>query len=456
MNRRFLKVIIFFIDFLILQLSLCMTLILRYGISELLFQWGRHFSIFSMISIIWFIVFYIADLYNITQPLNYKYFLLCMTINIGLAISFFYISPGISISPKTNLGLVAVFFVVLFICWRNIIEHFLDRIGIQKFLVIIGVDKYSLEIAEKIMCNHRLGYTLSGFVVGEKDSVYNKIPEWLKRSSVFLMSSMDELSDYLEKQEIHSIVVSETWYKDIHQHLYRFFPKGVRMYQLTTFWELIEETIPVNATDDLWFLQNMSRGPYSVYHKLKRFFDLFVALIFLPLIMFFCLLTAFLVIITSRGPVIYKQIRVGLGNKNFTIYKFRSMRVDAEKNGAVWASTKDPRLTVVGDFIRRFRLDELPQIFNIIKGDMSFIGPRPERPEFVKHLVRDIPHYNLRHLIKPGLSGWAQVKYRYGASKEDSVVKLMYDLFYVKNVSPILDVRIALKTVLTILTKSGR
>jgi len=228
------------------------------------------------------------------------------------------------------------------------------------------------------------------------------------------------------------------------------------MYQLSTFWEQIEETIPVNATDELWFLQNMSRGPYSVYHRLKRFSDIIIVLVFLPFFLFFFLLTAFLVKITSRGPAIYKQVRVGLGNRNFTIFKFRSMRVDAELNGAVWASEKDPRLTLIGDFIRRFRLDELPQLINVLRGDMSIIGPRPERPEFVDKLALDIPHYNLRHLVKPGLTGWAQVKYRYGASVKDAEIKLMYDLFYVKNISPLLDVRIVLKTIFTLLSKAGR
>jgi len=456
MNRKLLKLIIFFIDYLMLQLSLCITLILRYGLGELLFEWGRHFPLFGAISIVWFIVFYISDIYNITQPLDYKHFLLGMTINVGLAISFFYIFPDIPITPKTNLGLIVVFFILLFIIWRHIVEHVLNRVGIQRSIIFVGVDKHSLELAEKMISNHRLGYTLTGFVVGEKNSIYEELPDWLKSGSILLMRNMDELSGYLEEKGTHSIVVSETWYRDVHQHLYRLFPKGVRMYQLSTFWEQIEETIPVNVTDELWFLQNLSHGPYSAYNKLKRFFDIFVSLILLPVIMVFCLFTAFLVKITSKGPSIYKQVRVGLGNSNFTIYKFRSMRVDAEKQGAVWAKENDSRFTPVGNFIRRVRLDELPQIFNILKGDMSFIGPRPERPEFVKDLARNIPHYNLRHLVKPGLSGWAQVKYRYGASIEDAEVKLMYDLFYVKNVSPLLDVRIALKTILTILSKSGR
>lgn len=451
MNRKLLKLFIFVIDYLLLLLALGLTLVLRYGIADLSAQMLLHIPLICLF-ILWFVVFYIADIYNITQPLNYKRFLISIVINVALAVLFFYLFPSSAISPKTNLGLITIFFVALFSLWRNVFEHFLDRFGIQRSLVFVGLDDHSLELAEKMMRNPRLGYTLSGFVVGDEED----LPEWLKSGSVRLMHSMDELTDFLDKEGTHSIVVNDTWYRDVYRHLYNLFPKGVRMYQLSTFWEQIEETIPVNVTDKLWFLQNMSRGPYSIYHKIKRFLDVFVILLFSPLILLFCLFTFVLVKTTSKGPAIYKQVRVGLGSRNFTIYKFRSMRVDAEKNGAVWAMENDHRLTPVGDFIRRVRLDELPQIYNVFKGDMSFIGPRPERPEFVEHLDKDIPHYNLRHLVKPGLTGWAQVKYRYGASVEDAEKKLMYDLFYVKNISPIVDLKIALKTVHTILSKSGR
>ncbi len=456
MNRRLLKFFVALVDYSLLQLSLFLVLYFRYGMDDLMFQWVRHFQLFGFFALIWILDFYIADIYNITQKLDYKRFIVSMTINVGLSVAFFYIFPNIPITPKTNLGLIVAVYVLFFLGWRNLLEFFLDKLGIRRSLIFIGLDNHSLELARKLMDTPRLGYTLSGFVVGNEDFASDKMPEWLKDGSIHLMHNMKELSNYLETSGTHSIVVNENWYRDVYLHLYQFFPKGIRMYQLSTFWEKIEETIPVNATDELWFLQNMSKGPYTIYHKLKRFFDLFITSIFLPVFLLFGLFTAILVKVTSKGPAIYKQVRVGLGNRDFTIYKFRSMKVDAEKNGAVWASEKDPRLTIVGDFIRKVRLDELPQIFNVLKGDMSLIGPRPERPEFIEQLAQGIPHYNLRHLVKPGLTGWAQVKYRYGASIEDTEIKLMYDLFYVKNISPILDLKITLKTILTILSKGGR
>ncbi|MBR5050422.1 MAG: sugar transferase, partial [Desulfovibrio sp.] len=157
----------------------------------------------------------------------------------------------------------------------------------------------------------------------------------------------------------------------------------------------------------------------------------------------------------SKGPVIYKQDRVGLFEKEFTVYKFRSMRTDAEKNGAVWAKEHDDRVTRIGRFIRKVRIDELPQLWNILKGDMSFIGPRPERMAFVTQLKKDIPYYSLRHTVKPGLTGWAQVCYPYGASQEDALHKLEYDLYYIKNMSLLLDIVIILKTVGVVLFPKG-
>jgi lipopolysaccharide/colanic/teichoic acid biosynthesis glycosyltransferase len=160
--------------------------------------------------------------------------------------------------------------------------------------------------------------------------------------------------------------------------------------------------------------------------------------------------------IVSRGPVLFCQTRVGMHGKTFTIYKFRTMRIDAEKSGAQWAQDNDERITPLGNFFRSSRIDELPQCWNIIKGDMSIVGPRPERPEFTSSLAKEIPYYDLRHVVKPGLTGWAQVSYPYGASTEDSLRKLQYDLYYIKNYSLLLDLNILLRTVLVTIRRTGR
>lgn len=190
--------------------------------------------------------------------------------------------------------------------------------------------------------------------------------------------------------------------------------------------------------------------------RLKAILDFVGALLLLILTSPLIILAAFLVKITSTGPILYSQVRVGLSGKEFNIFKLRTMIADAEKEGAKWSSFNDPRITKIGAIFRKTRIDELPQLFNILRGDMSFIGPRPERPEFIKILVEEIPYYSLRHLMKPGLSGWAQVNYDYGSSVNDSLVKLEYDLYYIKNYSFYLDLRTIIKTIRVVVFGKGR
>jgi len=180
-----------------------------------------------------------------------------------------------------------------------------------------------------------------------------------------------------------------------------------------------------------------------------------VALVGLLLSLPIAIVTAILIKIDSRGPILYQQERVGKNGRTFTLMKFRSMRTDAEKDGPVWAKTEDERTTRVGRIIRKIRVDEIPQFWNILRGDMSFVGPRPERTHFVAQLAAEIPYYEQRHLIAPGLTGWAQIKYAYGASIDDAKQKLQYDLYYVKNQSLALDAVIMFETIKTILFSRG-
>ena len=230
--------------------------------------------------------------------------------------------------------------------------------------------------------------------------------------------------------------------------------------QVETVGALMEELTmrtPVEHINDEWLLMEdgFNLNIYKLTRRLKRAMDIILAVGLLLVLWPFMLITAVAVRLDSPGPIIYRQRRVGLKNKDFTLYKFRSMRQDAEKNGAVWAVKNDPRVTKVGAFIRKVRLDELPQLLNVLKGDMSFVGPRPERPEFVAALSEKIPYYYIRHTVKPGITGWAQVSYPYGASVEDSRMKLEYDLYYIKHMSLFFDCKVFLRTIGVILFPSG-
>jgi exopolysaccharide biosynthesis polyprenyl glycosylphosphotransferase len=198
------------------------------------------------------------------------------------------------------------------------------------------------------------------------------------------------------------------------------------------------------------------RGRQARFNALTRvFLHRLVALIGAILSLPLAIITAILIKLDSRGPVLYKQERVGRNGRTFMVMKFRSMRTDAEKDGPVWARSEDDRVTRMGRIMRKTRLDEIPQFWNILKGEMNFVGPRPERPHFVKQLAEEIPYYEQRHLIEPGLTGWAQIKYPYGSSIEDARQKLQYDLYYIKNQSLALDATILFETVKTILFGRG-
>lgn len=233
--------------------------------------------------------------------------------------------------------------------------------------------------------------------------------------------------------------------------------RGLRVYSLPDFCMQLSEELPLDILTDEWlsFADGFDMLQSRILRRIKRLSDLVLAASVIVLTAPLMILTALTVRLDSPGPALFRQTRVGWKGQPYRLLKFRSMRQNAEANGAQWAKVDDPRVTRVGKWIRRFRIDELPQLFNVMAGQMSFVGPRPERPEFVESLEREIPFYQLRHCLAPGITGWAQVKYPYGASVEDARRKLQYDLYYIRNASPIVDFRILLRTVRTILYLQG-
>ncbi|MBV9748680.1 MAG: exopolysaccharide biosynthesis polyprenyl glycosylphosphotransferase [Acetobacteraceae bacterium] len=227
---------------------------------------------------------------------------------------------------------------------------------------------------------------------------------------------------------------------------------GIEVRSATWFWERRLRRVDIDQIPSEWFeaVAEPSRGGIAA-----RVFDILVSLGLLVLTLPLMLLTALLIRLDSPGPVLYRQERVGLGGVTFTLLKFRSMRADAEMRGPTWAQAKDPRVTRVGQFIRKVRIDELPQLLNVLRGEMSFVGPRPERSHFVEQLAAAIPNYRKRSLVKPGVTGWAQVNYPYGASIEDARMKLSYDLYYVRNRSLLLDILILVATIRVIVFQEG-
>ncbi len=231
---------------------------------------------------------------------------------------------------------------------------------------------------------------------------------------------------------------------------------GIKVYDLNTHFEKTLGQIRIDYVNASWliFSDGFNQGEWRTF--IKRAFDVFCSGLLFVLAAPLMLVAALAIALESRGPVLYRQERVGLDGRSFKVIKFRSMRTDAEKDGKPrWAVTNDDRVTRVGHIIRRLRIDELPQLFNVIKGEMSLVGPRPERPFFVDQLMQEIPFFAVRHSVKPGVTGWAQVRYKYGATVEDALEKLQYDLYYVKNHTLFLDLVVLFETVGVVLTGKG-
>ena len=348
---------------------------------------------------------------------------------------------------RETVALLFVLSLCFSLGWRWIYRLNAERLTHPLRILLVGVDragKVRQLLAEGLPKAEILGY------VGERDQGPDAGP--------CLGAPFMALDIAKEKQATMILLLPDAPIDDDIAHdLLEAKLRGSMVVDIRSFYEHVVQRLPLSQINDEWLLQTegFSLNTRGSLRRLKRALDVLISLLLLIPAAPIMLITAIVVRLESPGPVIYKQDRVGLFEKEFTVYKFRSMRADAEKNGAVWASAHDARVTTFGKFIRKVRIDELPQIWNILKGDMSFIGPRPERMAFVTKLKETIPYYSLRHTVKPGLTGWAQVCYPYGASEDDARRKLEYDLYYIKNMSILLDINIIFKTVGVVLFPKG-
>lgn len=337
---------------------------------------------------------------------------------------------------------------------RRIFYSLVDSSRLQRRIFILGADSKAKKIHDAVRKKSVSGFKIVGFIPTLRTE--HKIP--VEK----LLNPVGGLYELALRHAVEEIVVAVD---ERRRDDGNYFPldelleckmRGVKITEVVTFYERELGLIELSEIYPGWMVFGSGFKYSQARDVFKRIFDIIVSLLLVAIAWPFMLLTAIMVALESGFPVIYKQQRVGLNGKSFCIYKFRSMRKDAEKGGkAVWASANDSRITRIGAFIRNTRLDELPQIYNVLKGDMSFVGPRPERPEFVDELNQQLEYYRERHSVRPGLMGWAQLNYPYGASYEDAANKLKYDLYYVKNHSFMLDVLIVVQSVEVVLLGKG-
>ncbi len=454
MNNKYKKVILLSGDIAILYLSLYLTLLLRYLKFPGQGVWQNHFYAFTLMFIGWLIVFYIADLYNLIITANSSELFQKALTAIGIAgllsFSFFYLSPRllekIIITPKTVLFVFIIIFTVLFLSWRNIFNWALNAYLPKNKISFIGFNEQVEELIGWLKNKPALGYEIS-HIFGDTNSSINNIP---------ITNDISQLKNIIVKKHINTLILAADPHQspNLRQELFACLSLKLNFINLANFYEQTTGKVPIAAISEMWFLENLSEGNKVWYDRFKRFYDLAIAAFILIITAPFWPLIGAMLKIENKEPIFFLQTRVGRDGKNFKIIKFRTQKSRGTNPGP--AKRGDKRTTKVGNFLRKTRIDEIPQVLNIILGDMSFIGPRPERPKLIERLERDIPFYNERLLIKPGLTGWDQVSGEYHSpSREDTLKKLQYDLFYIKNRSLYLDLSIILKTIATVIKRAG-
>ena len=399
--------------------------------------------------------FYLYDLYDFVVMHDRRELVLRLIQALGLAwvalALVFYAVPQAMLGRGISLISLPLALAIM-VGWRVSIHWLLGHPNVGERILIVGSGNSALEIAREVLERRDAGFRIVGFV----DNRPELVGESLINPRVVGLTR--DLPEIVKREDVDRIIVAQAERRGqfpTEQLLALSLGGAVAIEEGAAFYERVTGRVHLNMMRPSWLIFS-GRGRQArlagiIRTLTHRGVALLGALISLPLV----LLTALLIKLESSGPVLYKQERVGRNGRPFTIMKFRSMRVDAEKDGPVWATTSDDRTTRVGRIIRMIRVDEIPQFWNILKGEMNFVGPRPERPHFVRQLAQEIPYYEQRHLIPPGLTGWAQIKYPYGASIEDARQKLQYDLYYIKNQSLMLDAVIMFETVKTILLGRG-
>lgn len=398
---------------------------------------------------------YYNDLYNlsIVRPRSEQFLCLAQALGAGclLLSLIYYLIPGLLVG-RGVLFIALVLTTAVVSATRIILDWAWQLTRREKPVLILGSGEIAVTTARELERRTDLNFRIAGFVAGG----HARFDELLGHP---VFADQGEIRSIARDKRIAKIIVA---LDDLRgalptRDLVRLRVQGIEIEDAHSALAALTGRVWLRTVRPSWFVFSTGFQRSQTTLLVKRMIDLAFGLFGLILFSPLMALTAIVVRLDSKGPVLYRQTRVGLTGKAFNLMKFRSMRLDAEKeNGAQWAQEGDPRITRVGGYLRKYRLDELPQLLNVIRGEMSFVGPRPERPCFVEQLREQIPYYDERHSVRPGITGWAQVEYGYGASVEDAFRKLEYDLFYLKHLSILFDLAIGFRTVRVVLFGYGR
>jgi len=375
---------------------------------------------------------------------------------IGFGIGFVFITLAFYMFPELFLGRGIIIFALMsaffsIILSRTFFQKLMNSKSFKSRVLVLGVGKHACQVEGlKSRCNDR-GFDIIGYIpMNDNETLIN---------DSLIIEEPESIYNYAIENGIDEIVmaIDDRRKKFPTTELLNCKMDGIYVRDMVSFFERITGHLQLDALHPSSLIFSTGFSHAVLQSSSKRTFDVLISALILIITSPIILLTAIAIYLSSfgRDPVFYRQVRVGLDNEPYNVLKFRSMKTDAEISGAQYAKKGDTRVTKIGAFIRLTRIDELPQLFNVLKGDMSFVGPRPERPEFVTGYDDRIPHYSLRHKVKPGITGWAQICYPYGDSEEDTKHKLQYDLYYVKNYSLFLDFTILFQTLQVVLFGKG-
>ncbi|MFH1822329.1 MAG: sugar transferase [Patescibacteria group bacterium] len=453
MNNNLKKFILVAGDVVVLYLSLYLTLLIRYWAKPTSSLWSEHLGPFTIIFAVWLIIFYISKLYDLNLAVNnVRFFQLTarsLVITVLLSAAFFYLTPQVNIAPKRNLIIYVIIFAILFYFWRQFFNWSLKAYLPKNNLAFVGYNPRVNELINELKNNPHLGYNICFLIDGdESNNNLNNVP---------IYKNIKELNRLITRYKISTIVLTANPHQsdELKTTLFNCLSLKINYIYLPNFYESVTGKIPIETIGHLWFLENLSEGSKQLFNRFKRFYDFIFSIIIFLITLPLWPIIGLIIKLESRGPVFFLSKRIGQNNREFSLLKFRTMR--EENNNRVFTKANDSRITKFGSLLRKTRLDEIPQMINIALGDMSFVGPRPERPELIEELEKAIPFYRERMLVKPGVTGWDQVSGEYHSpSQEDTLKKLQYDLYYIKNRSIYLDLSIILKTIATVLSGGGR
>jgi sugar transferase (PEP-CTERM system associated) len=408
----------------------------------------------GLVTVVCQLCLYYNDFYDLTLVQSSRELVVRLLQAVGAAsivlAALYFTMPDLMIGDGIFVSALFVF-VVGILGWRLLFNQLTGSLKLQERILVVGTGETARKVVRQILDQREFAYRVVGFIDDDPARVGERIV------NPGIIGTPADMAALIDRHQIDRIVVglSDRRGKLPVEELLRAKMAGIRVEDATTTYERVTGKILIDDLRPSWLIFSDGFRVSRMTRWIKRAIDLTLALIFGILSLPLMVLTAIAIAIESGRPVLYCQERVGENGTTFTLCKFRSMRTDAEQGTPIWARDGDDRVTRVGRVIRVTRLDELPQFWNVLRGDMSFVGPRPERPFFVAELAKAIPFYQQRHAVKPGLTGWAQVKYRYGSSLEDAMEKLRYDLYYIKHLSVFFDLTIVFDTVKVVLFGKG-